>query len=108
MFWITVGQARRHTAVEIGPSTIDRSNFDFGETAAAGAAAFAGTSAAAVACAAAAAGEEGGVVRMPAIVSAASGECVAGRGVPALESFPEPGHALLRRPMSEPLWHDAA
>jgi len=28
MFWITVGHARRHTARAIGPSTIDRSNFD--------------------------------------------------------------------------------
>jgi hypothetical protein len=26
MFWITVGHARRHTACEMGPSTIDRSN----------------------------------------------------------------------------------
>src|SRR5262245_48762534 len=28
MFWITVGQARRHTAGAIGPSTMDRSNLD--------------------------------------------------------------------------------
>jgi len=28
MFWITVGHARRQTARAIGPSTIDRSNFD--------------------------------------------------------------------------------
>jgi hypothetical protein len=30
MFWITVGHASRHTAREMGPSTIERSNF-FGD-----------------------------------------------------------------------------
>jgi hypothetical protein len=33
MFWITVGQASRQTAPAIGPSTMDRSNFDAGEDA---------------------------------------------------------------------------
>ncbi len=57
MFWMTVGHARRHTAREIGPSTIERSNFARGGAASAGGAALAGTSAAAVAAAAAAAVE---------------------------------------------------
>jgi hypothetical protein len=49
MFWITVGQARRQTAPEIGPSTIERSNERRGGgPASAGGAALAGTSAAAV------------------------------------------------------------
>src|SRR5690349_11031174 len=48
MFWRTVGHARRHTAREIGPSTIDRSNLE-GGAASAGGAAGAGTSVAALA-----------------------------------------------------------
>jgi hypothetical protein len=59
MFWITVGHASRHTAREIGPSMIERSNVARGGDAAAGAAALAGTSAAAVAAAAAVAVDAG-------------------------------------------------
>jgi hypothetical protein len=58
MFWITVGHARRHTAPEIGPSMIERSNFARGGAASAGGAALAGTSAAAVAAVAVDAGAD--------------------------------------------------
>jgi hypothetical protein len=49
MFWRTVGQASFQTARAMGPSMIDRSNFERPGAASAGGAAFAGTSAAAVA-----------------------------------------------------------
>jgi hypothetical protein len=57
MFWMTVGHARRQTAREIGPSTIERSNAARGAALAGGE--LAGISAAAVAAAVAVAVDAG-------------------------------------------------
>jgi len=58
MFWMTVGHARRQTAREIGPSTIERSNAARGGAASAGGG-LARISAVAVAAAAAVAVDAG-------------------------------------------------